>query len=360
MLRNSFHRIKNHWDWIAFLLLFSQFAHAQTVFTSSPTLSGTYDASYVYNITTSGINLRAIFLTSGVLPNGLILIDNGDGTAQLSGNLAETGSFTIQLTVQETADISMQDVQNFTIAIAKATASISLSNLNPTYDGTPKLVTATTIPPGLTVDITYDGGNTPPTNAGSYAIVATINELHYQGTASGTLIINKAPLLATADDQSRQYGQANPAFIITYLGFVSGDNVSSITVPTASTSATILSNVGVYAIVLAGGSAPNYILTLQSGTLAIKKAPLTAKADDQSRLYGAVDPTFTISYTGFLNGDNAALIIVPTATTTATVASSVGAYAINLTGGTSTNYTLTLQSGTLTINQAPLTAKADD
>src|SRR5207253_10246996 len=65
----------------------------------------------------------------------------------------------------------------FALTNTKALAQVNLSNLIQTYDGTPRAVTATTVPPGLTVVITYDGFSTAPTNvkAGGYAVVATIS-----------------------------------------------------------------------------------------------------------------------------------------------------------------------------------------
>ena len=41
--------------------------------------------------------------------------------------------------------------------IGKATATVTLNNLNPVYDGTGKSVSVTTTPPGLTVNLTYNG-----------------------------------------------------------------------------------------------------------------------------------------------------------------------------------------------------------
>jgi hypothetical protein len=67
-----------------------------------------------------------------------------------------------------------------------------LAGLSATYDGAPKLATATTNPSGLTVNFTYNGSATAPTNAGSYAVVGTISDLNYQGSASGTLVIVSA------------------------------------------------------------------------------------------------------------------------------------------------------------------------
>jgi hypothetical protein len=82
-----------------------------------------------------------------------------------------------------------------TISVDKAAAAIALSNLVHAYDGTPKTVTATTTPANLHVDITYNDSVTPPTNPGSYAVVATINEANYTGSATGALVISAAVLV---------------------------------------------------------------------------------------------------------------------------------------------------------------------
>jgi photosystem II stability/assembly factor-like uncharacterized protein len=72
-------------------------------------------------------------------------------------------------------------------------ATVTLGNLSATYDGNPKSVTATTNPPDLNVTFTYNGQSNPPTNAGSYAVQATINSgQSHTGGASGTLVIAKA------------------------------------------------------------------------------------------------------------------------------------------------------------------------
>jgi len=76
-----------------------------------------------------------------------------------------------------------------TADITAASASIALSGLNQTFTGEPIEVTATTIPAGLSVTITYNGSVTTPAAAGVYAIVATIDDPNYSGTATGTLNI---------------------------------------------------------------------------------------------------------------------------------------------------------------------------
>jgi acetyl esterase/lipase len=83
-----------------------------------------------------------------------------------------------------------------TVAVPTPTAVVTLGNLSTTYDGSSKSATATTTPSGLAVSFTYDGSATPPTGAGSYAVVGTIADPNYPGSASGTLVISPAALPA--------------------------------------------------------------------------------------------------------------------------------------------------------------------
>ena len=78
--------------------------------------------------------------------------------------------------------------------VGKGTATLSLSGLSHTYDGVQKSVTVTTSPAGLSgVSVTYDGSSTAPTNAGSYAVIASLDNPDYAATnATGTLVIDKA------------------------------------------------------------------------------------------------------------------------------------------------------------------------
>ncbi|MRS04916.1 hypothetical protein EG832_17130, partial [bacterium] len=62
-----------------------------------------------------------------------------------------------------------------------ASITITASDLNQTYNGSPKTVTATTTPAGLSYSITYNGVTTAPTTANSYNVVATINNPDYVG-----------------------------------------------------------------------------------------------------------------------------------------------------------------------------------
>lgn len=88
--------------------------------------------------------------------------------------------------------------------------------------------------------------------------------------ADGVLTITPAELTVSAADVSREEGQENPEFVLTYEGFVNGETESVLRVrPTASTTATKDSPVGDYAITVAGGQADNYVFSYVNGTLTV-------------------------------------------------------------------------------------------
>jgi|GEM_PF-1503485 len=89
------------------------------------------------------------------------------------------------------------------------------------------------------------------------------------------LLVNRKELVVTADNKTRGYGENNPAFTISYAGFVGTDDVQSIVPPTISTTATPASVPGDYPIILKDGDAVNYDLKLVHGLLTIGGATIT-------------------------------------------------------------------------------------
>ncbi len=73
----------------------------------------------------------------------------------------------------------------------KNSALITISSLTHEYDGYPKAVSVTTFPSGLEVKLTYKGNLNPPSNAGTYEVIASIADATYNGTATATLVITK-------------------------------------------------------------------------------------------------------------------------------------------------------------------------
>ena len=124
---------------------------------------------------------------AGSLPSGLSLSSSGviSGTPAVS-----TANKTYPNIVFQVTDASGAiAVKPISLSIGKIAATVSLGTLSATYDGRPKSATATTNPSGLAVSLTYDGDATPPINPGTYAVVATINDINYVGSASGSLTI---------------------------------------------------------------------------------------------------------------------------------------------------------------------------
>jgi len=81
---------------------------------------------------------------------------------------------------------------------SKPYATVALGNLSQMFNGTARNVTATTMPSGLTVNLTYNGSTSAPTNAGSYTVIGTINDLNYQGSTTNGLVVGLPPQSFTA------------------------------------------------------------------------------------------------------------------------------------------------------------------
>ena len=151
-------------------------------------------------------------------------------------------------------------------------AKVTLSDLAQTYTGSPLPVTIITDPAGLKTIITYNGSETIPTNAGTYSVVATIDDATYKGTTSESFKIGKASLTVTADDKKRTYGESDPDLSVSYSGFVKGDDIDDLDAkPKASTGANLNSDAGTYDITVFGGSDNNYSYIFNKGTLTIDK-----------------------------------------------------------------------------------------
>jgi len=192
---------------------------------------------------------------------------------------------------------------------------------------------------------------------GTYAITASgAVDANYTIThVNGTLTVTPAPLTIAADNKSKVYGAALPAFTATYTGLVNGDT-SIATPPTLGTTASASSPVGTYAITVTGAADPNYAITPVSGTLTVTAAEITVAVHNKTKAFGETLPEFTASYTGFVlsQGTND-LTTLATISTAATATSDVGTYPIIASGATSPNYSFSYTAGTLTITQSVTT-----
>jgi hypothetical protein len=118
-------------------------------------------------------------------PSGLAVDFTYEGA---TNGPTDIGSYAVTGTVIEA---NWQGSATGTLTIGKGTATVTLENLNQTYDGSPRPATATTDPAGLAVEFTYAGFGTAPTDAGTYAVTGTVDDARWQGSASGTLVVAK-------------------------------------------------------------------------------------------------------------------------------------------------------------------------
>jgi hypothetical protein len=169
--------------------------------------------------------------------------------------------------------------------------TITANNQSKTYGDGLTLGTTSFTKSGLVNADTVSGvtltsaGAAATAGAGPYSIVpsaATGTGLGNYTIAynNGTLTVNKATLVVTAENKSKQYGDANPPFTATYSGYKNGDTLAGAVsgTPSLTTTASSSSVVGTYAITAALGTltSSNYTFTFANGTLTItpKEAPV--------------------------------------------------------------------------------------
>ena len=116
-----------------------------------------------------------------------------------------------------------------------------------------------------------------------------------------------------------------------------------------------IQNAGEYTVQLSfvATNTSKYGSAAKSIKLTITKAPLSATANDTTKVYGTENPEFEITYTGFVNSEDVNIIDTKaTATTIATATSNTGQYDITVTNGEDNNYEFTYIKGNLEITKA--------
>jgi hypothetical protein len=308
---------------------------------------------------------------------------NSETSAVVSGAATLSTTATATSTVGDyaiTAAAGTLSATNYDFSFTAGTLTVGKAPLTVTADAKTKLYGAAN--PTLTATITgfvnsetnaavsgtaaLSTGATATSTVGGYTITAaagTLTATNYSfGFTNGTLTVGKAALTVTADAKTKLYGAANPTLTATLTGFVNSETAAVLTgAPALSTTATAASGVNSYAITPALGTlvSANYSFGFVDGALAVTKAPLTVTADNKNRVYGAANPAFTATLTGFVNNDTAAVVTGAAAlSSTVTPTSAAGPYPITPAIGTLTaaNYAFTtFTNGTLTVGQTSQT-----
>lgn len=304
-----------------------------------------------------------------------------ESVAKIDGsNAIIVGAGTCYITARTVSSPNYFDASpvNNELTVNKANQSIIMGDLPVmTYGDAPfelsaqatsgETVTFTSSDP----DVVFISGNTAKImGAGTAWITATQQggDNYNKATRTKSIRINKANLLAIADNKTRFYGDNDPVLTISYTGFVNGDSKADLDVKLyAKTHARINSQVGDYDIEVmqeenGNDEDRNYKITYRKGTLSIEKAPLAITANDKTRAYGDANPKFTFAYDGLKLGETAstALWTMPMAMTDAKAASPVGEYPIYVSGAEAMNYDIRYEQGTLTVEKAILDVYVQD
>ena len=269
------------------------------------------------------------------------------------------------------------------LTVTPAALTVTANDVSKVYGQTSTLTGFTSIglQNGETIGSVAESsaGTSATANVSSYAIGAsnatggTFDANNYTITyVGGNLTVTPAALTVTASNASKVYGQTPTLTGFTSIGLQNGETIGSVAESSTGTSATASVAGGPYAITAsnaAGGTfdAGNYTISYVNGSLAVTPATLTYTADTASRTYGAANPVFSGTLTGFVNGENLATATTGTLswTTSATTTSNVGSYAIDGGGLTanSGNYIFAPAAGNataLTVTPAMLTITADN
>ena len=175
--------------------------------------------------------------------------------------------------------------------------------------------------------------------------------------ATGKLLIKKRSLIVNVDDFSRIYGDEATAIAPRYIGFVNNENEDVLdSRPQVRSLVNKESPVGIYNLVLEGGSDNNYDIKYgEVGNLTIVPATLVVRAQNVERLYFEDSPVLKIVYEGFKNGEDESILKSKAQIrTSVTKGSVVGAYSIEPYGAESSNYVFNYLSGIYSIRKRPL------
>jgi hypothetical protein len=227
------------------------------------------------------------------------------------------------------------------VEVSQAVATVTLDNLSASYDGTAKAVSVTTSPTGLLVNVAYIGQSSAPVEAGSYEVLATIDDANYAGSKSMILFIAPKTVTVTAAARTKEYGAEDPE-----LTYMSSGLLGSVAL-TGSLVRESGENAGPYAITVGSLSAgKNYTIDYVGAVFTITAAalpdpawhifpPASLEYDGMAKthmaLVGGAGPgspysstVFTYLYEG-RNGTSYAA--------TATAPIQVGEYRLTATGG---------------------------
>ena len=276
------------------------------------------------------------------------------------------------LRASEPLSVGVPHYQPIQLTIADPTL-----NTSKTYDGTLEIVGE--VAPGALVGVagtdsvtvsaraTYD--NKDAANGKIITVTYTLegpdagNYIKPVDKAVAGVIEKKALAISGTTIAATKVYDRSPSVAVTSPGLLAGV-IGSDEVTIAATASCSDSNVGsdkpvTITYTLGGRDGGNYQLAdNHSEQTSITKAVLTATVEDYSKTYGENNPSYAVSVSGFIPGedaDTAAGYTAPSASSATDATTVIGVYPITIAGGSATNYSfVTSDRGNLTINKATM------
>jgi hypothetical protein len=312
-------------------------------------------ASIVY-----GDDEPAFTYTVRGLQNGEALTT--EPTCGVSGDHSGAGTYTITCSGADAgADYAIQ-YPPATLTVGKRVGLVTADSQRVTYGDQDPAFTFTVT--GLTngdalTSAPACGVIAAHAEAGSYDITCSGGDAGANYTlqyAAGTLTVDKAALVVTADNQSRLYGASDPGFTSSVAGLVGDDRLTTEATCDVSDAR---AHVGSYPITCSGADAgDDYTISYAPGSLHVTPATVVITANGASRVYGTADPAFTYQVRGLLGTDN---LVTPPVCGVTDPHQHVGTYEIACSGADAGgDYALSSSPGTLSITPATATVTADD
>jgi hypothetical protein len=278
--------------------------------------------------TTPGVPAATTLSRTGALPSGVTFVDNGNGTATLSGTPDAGTAGSYPLTITASNGVNPDATQSFTLTVNQAPGITSADHATftvgtagtfaVTTSGVPNPALSRTgpLPSGVTF---VDNGNGTATlsgtpaagTGGSFALSITANNgVSPNATQSFTLTVNQVPAITSADHTTFAVGSAGSFTVTTAAGFPTSRTLTKTgALPSGVTFVDNGDGTATLSGTPAAGTGGSYPLTItanngvspnatQSFTLTVNEGPaITADPSPQSADVGDT-ATFSASASG--------------------------------------------------------------
>jgi hypothetical protein len=319
-------------------------------------LSATYgDAPLTLSASaSSGLSVQFSSSTPGVCGvtgnNASIL---AAGICTLVANQPGNTTFAVAPTVSRTLVVARAP-----LAIIASDAIRTVGQANPVFSGRYTGFVNGDTSSVLSGTLNFSTSASASSPVGSYSIVPSglTSDNYAIVFAPGTLTITdkQVPTVTWTNPANISYGTALGASQLNASASVPGS--FSYTLANSSPAAGTVLNAGngqLLRAIFTPTDTATYAVVTTTTALDVNRAPLTVIADDATRMVGQPNPTFSVRYSGFVNGETAAVLGGTLQfATTATASSLAGSYAVVPSGLTSGNYAITFVNGTLTVTEA--------